>query len=151
MPFYLDSSVLVAVIEDEPTRPLFDDLLMPGHDVVLVSDFTVAETSGALVALWRGDRRTPDSAAAELSRFDQVTADIATRVYVDRTDMAAAIEFVRRSDIVLRGPDAIHVAAAHRLGATLLTLDRGMAHAAAALGVSCLNPVEGDAPGDPKD
>ena len=39
-------------------------------------------------------------------------------------------------------PDAIHIAAAHRLDATIVTLDRGMARAATALGVACINPAK---------
>lgn len=62
-----------------------------------------------------------------------------------------ATAFVRRPDITLRAPDAIHIAAASRLGATLLTLDHGMARAAAALGVDHLNPADADASGEPKD
>ena len=151
MPLYLDTSVLVALIEDEPTRPLFDDLLRPGRDTIVVSDFSIAETSGALGALWRADRRRPDVATAEFARLDQWTGHFSSRVHVDRNDITAATEFVRLPDIALRAPDAIHIAAAHRLGATLLTLDRGMARAAAALGVPYLNPAEAEALGEPKD
>lgn len=66
-------------------------------------------------------------------------------------DIEHATKFVRRRDLALRTPDAIHIAAAHRLGATLLTLDNGMARAAAALGVPYLNPAEDHALGEPKD
>jgi predicted nucleic acid-binding protein len=66
-------------------------------------------------------------------------------------DVEQATQFVRRPELALRAPDAIHIAAAHRLGATLLTLDKGMARAAAALGVPYLNPAEAEAPGEPKD
>lgn len=142
MPLYLDSSVLVALIEDEPTRPLCEHFLIPGQDIILVSDFTMAETSGALVALWRADRRPTQLAVTELARLDLWTDDFTSRVHVDRADMTSATEFVRRPGLVLRGPDAIHIAATDRLGATLLTLDRGMARAASSLGVACINPAE---------
>ena len=62
-----------------------------------------------------------------------------------------ATAFIRRPGVNLRAPDAIHIAAAQRLGATLLTLDNGMARAADALGVPYLNPAEAEAPGKPKD
>jgi predicted nucleic acid-binding protein len=63
-------------------------------------------------------------------------------VEIASTDIADAITFLRLPGLVLRAPDAIHIAAARRLGATLLTLDDGMARAAAVLDVPCINPAE---------
>ena len=45
---------------------------------------------------------------------------------------------VRRLDLGLRAPDALHIATARRLGATLFTFDLGMASAARMLGLSLL-------------
>lgn len=68
--------------------------------------------------------------------------DFAEVVTIATADVIAATNFVRRPDLPLRAPDAIHIAAAHRLDATLVTLDIGMARAARALGVECINPAE---------
>lgn len=142
MLLYLDASVLVAVMDDEPTRPLFDALLTDGSATFMVSDFAVAETSAALMALWRARRQSALSNQAELERLDQWAGDFTDRVHVASPDIEYAMRQVRRYDLVLRAPDAIHIATADRLGATLLTLDRGMARAAAILGVACINPAE---------
>jgi len=140
--FYLDASVLVALMDDEPTRPLFDTFLMQDGATFVVSDFAVAETSAALTALWRARRQSPAFSQAELERFDDWTNDFTDRVHIASLDTEEAIHHVRRSDIALRAPDAIHIAATYRLGATLLTLDRGMTRAALALSVPCINPAE---------
>ncbi len=52
-----------------------------------------------------------------------------------RADVDAAIQLVRRFDLVLRGPDALHIAMAQRLGARLCTFDARMATAAAGVGL----------------
>ncbi len=142
MALYLDASILVAIHEDEPTRPLFADLLMSGIQPVLISDFSLAETSGALMTLWRANRQETATTRAELERFDLWTGDLADRVHISAADIANATALVRREHLLLRAPDAIHIAATGRLAATLLTLDRGMSRAAAALGIACINPAE---------
>ncbi len=44
--------------------------------------------------------------------------------------------YVRRFDLALRAPDALHLAIARRLDATLVTLDRRRAAAAGELGIA---------------
>ena len=55
-------------------------------------------------------------------------------------DLAAATMFLRRLDLPLRTPDALHIAIAQRLGATLVTFDRQMAASAHALGTAVETP-----------
>ena len=50
--------------------------------------------------------------------------------------------YVRRFDLKLRAPDALHAAICRRLGMRLVTLDRRLAAAARALGIDVLVPVE---------
>lgn len=150
MSLWLDASVLVAMITRERTSHQIDDFLQ-SNDPPLVSDFCIAECSSAIARLVRIGSRTWDEAEVLFSSLDDWVASASNRLAVDQGDIEMATAFVRRPGIALRAPDAIHIAAAHRLGATLLTLDNGMAHAAAALGVPYLNPAEGQAPGEPKD
>lgn len=56
-------------------------------------------------------------------------------------DLASAIAFVRKFHIGLHLPDAIHVAVAQRLGATLITTDRQQFRAAKALGILAVDPT----------
>jgi hypothetical protein len=48
--------------------------------------------------------------------------------------------FVRRFDLALRVPDALHLAIARRLDVALVTLDRRLATAAGELGVAAEMP-----------
>lgn len=148
MGLYLDTSVMIAVQEDEPTRALFGKMLLDQGQLLLISDFAHAEASGALMAIWRAGNRLPALIEQELSRLDEWTAELAEPVQIAPEDIANATAFVRYKDVVLRAPDAIHLAAARRLDVTILTLDRGMSRAASLLGVPCINPV--DDPADRK-
>jgi uncharacterized protein len=55
---------------------------------------------------------------------------------VHAVDVRLAGIYVRRFDLGLRAPDAVHIAIARRLDATLVTLDRRLAAAARELGVA---------------
>ena len=56
-------------------------------------------------------------------------------------DVRHAGALVRRFDLKLRAPDALHLAACERLAMTLVTLDRGLAASAAALTVPVIVPA----------
>jgi predicted nucleic acid-binding protein len=55
---------------------------------------------------------------------------------VQAADIRLAHVFVRRFDLMLRAPDALHAAACRRGDHLLVTLDRRLALAAAELGVA---------------
>jgi predicted nucleic acid-binding protein len=59
----------------------------------------------------------------------------ADRATLQPTDTAQAGSWLRRLDLVLRTPDALHLAIAARLGAPVATFDRGMEAAARNLGL----------------
>lgn len=151
MIFYIDASAIVAIVGREAGSPAVDGVVRQPGVTTMVSDFTIAECSSALARNGRVGRRTE----AENERFHRELDEWAL-VFGEMTEIASAditdaTTFIRRPGISLRAPDAIHIAAAQRVGATILTLDRGMARAADLLGVPCINPAEDDAPGDPKD
>lgn len=151
MTLWLDASVLVSLITREPTSHQIDDLLYQEVNTPFVSDFCVAECSSVIARLVRIGVRTADEADELFQSLDLWIETASAPIDVEGDDIALATAFVRRPGVSLRAPDAIHIAAAHRLGATLLTLDRGMARAAAALGVDHFNPADADASGEPKD
>jgi len=151
MRFYLDASALVAIVAQEPSSNAVSDRLAQSDYLPIVTDFSHAESSAALSKLVRMRILGVERVDHLLARLDYWTSEFSERPEVGPADVADAALHVRRHDLALRAPDAIHIAAAHRLGATLLTLDRGMARAAAALGVSHLNPAEADPPGVLKD
>jgi predicted nucleic acid-binding protein len=61
-------------------------------------------------------------------------------VDIGATDARLAYIYVRRFDLGLRAPDALHLAIARRLDATLVTLDRRLATAARELSVAVDEP-----------
>jgi predicted nucleic acid-binding protein len=148
---YLDASIVVALITRQGASTAVHSLLDESEDDFVLSDFAMAECSAALARLGRVDRWSIDFYRTVFAELDGWVDTMAEAVLVLPDDIALATDFVRQPDVALGAPDAIHIAATHRLGATLLTLDRGMARAAAALGVPYLNPAEGLAPGEPKD
>lgn len=77
---------------------------------------------------------TADEARTAFANFDQWAAQEPARVRASSVDVMAAEGFIRRLDLNLRAPDAIHIAMTMRLGAALATFDDRMAEAARALG-----------------
>lgn len=151
MILYVDASAIVAIVGNEVASGAVEAALDADGVIAVVSDLAIAESSAALAR----NGRVRGWSGGETDRFyrdlDVWASDVADAVAIGPADVGLATDFVRRDGIALRAPDAIHIAAAHRLGATLLTLDRGMARAASALGLNHLNPAEAEAPGEPKD
>ena len=75
-----------------------------------------------------------------LEHFDTWMTRAGGRREITTADIEAADQILRRLDVNLRTPDALHIAIARRLDATLVTLDRGMAAAARALGMAVSTP-----------
>jgi hypothetical protein len=84
---------------------------------------------------------TETDASARLADFDAWRTAMTSRVDIQASDVRLAYIYVRRFDLQLRAPDALHVAVARRLDAGLVTLDRRMATAAWELGVSVEMPA----------
>ncbi len=134
MNLYLDASVLVAMFVQEA------DSLRARQGVVgatlLVSDFAAAEFSAAISRRTRIGVVLSADAPQVLSAFDIWTAQSTTRIALTPGDGPTTIAYVRRLDLGLRSPDALHLAIARRLGATLFSFDAKMNAAATALGIS---------------
>jgi hypothetical protein len=71
-----------------------------------------------------------------LNDFEVWRAAATSPVEFHASDARLAYTYVRRFDLALRTPDALHIAIARRLDTTLVTSDRRMARAAAELGVA---------------
>ncbi len=138
----MDASALVAIIADEPLSQRVFDAIRSQDRLPIISDFCRAEASSALAKRMRMRVLPTDRIDVYYAHLDQWALAAGERTTILSEDIERSASDVRRHDLALRTPDAIHIAAAHRLGATLLTLDRGMARAAAALGVPYLNPAE---------
>jgi predicted nucleic acid-binding protein len=106
---------------------------------LIVSDFAAAEFASAFARRVREKLLTVDEARAAFSTFDVWTARETAREQITAADIASAAAFIRRLDLALRTPEAIHIAAAHRIDAMLLTFDKQMAASARALGVRVID------------
>jgi predicted nucleic acid-binding protein len=133
---YLDASVVLPALLKEPASPAVDSFMSTVEQELLVSDFAAAEVASALSRLVRTGRLQPEEGTASLADFDAWRAAMATPAEIHAADVRLAEVFVRRFDLGLRAPDALHLAIARRLDATLITLDRRLADAARELGVS---------------
>jgi hypothetical protein len=138
---YLDASVLLPTIVEERASSSVDDFLLASIELWFVSDFAVAEVASGLSRLVRMDRLDALDAAGRLEDFDIWRAAKTSTVDLAAADCRLANAYVRRFDLALRAPDALHVAICRRLDLALVTLDRRLAAAAEALGVSVLGPA----------
>ena len=136
MSVYLDASVLVALFTDDPFTLRADSFLRANALVLIVSDFAAAEFAFIIARHVRTRDITPDNARIAFSTFDAWTARATQRVEISAADVIAAEAFLRRLDLTLRTPDAVNIAIAQRLGATLVTFDDKMVTGARALGTS---------------
>jgi predicted nucleic acid-binding protein len=131
---YLDASVLVALFTDDPLTLRADSFLRANSSVLIISDFAAAEFASVIARHVRTGDITPEDARIAFSTFDAWTARSAQRTEIKAADITAAEAFLRRLDLTLRTPDALNIAIAQRLGATLFTFDEKMILAARTLG-----------------
>jgi hypothetical protein len=134
---YLDPSVLLPTLIAEPATEAVYDYLSADSRQLLISDFAAAEVASALVRL---ALLTDADASARLADLDAWRAAMSSPVDIAASDARLACIYARRFDLGLRAPDALHLAIARRLDATLVTLDRRLTTAAHELGVPVEDP-----------
>jgi uncharacterized protein len=141
MDVYLDASVLVSLLTVDTLTLRARALLTTGSvGDIYISDFAAAEATAVIARDVRTRNLTEAQARAAFNSLDRWTSVAAKSVLTTSADIAAATAFTRRLDLVLRAPDAIHIAIAQRLDIALATFDTGMAASATALGVSVAQP-----------
>jgi len=138
---YLDASVLIAVLAEEPASAAVRRFLRTHREDRLISDFAAAEVVSAISRLLRMRLLTEEEGSTRLADFDAWRAAASSAADMHAADARLAYAYVRRFDLRLRAPDALHLAIARRLDAALVTLDRRMAAAAKELGVAVEVPT----------
>lgn len=136
MSAYLDASVLLPTLVPEPGSAAVDVFLDQATPALLVSEFAVAEVGSAISRLVRMRRLDEALANQRLAAFDAWRATDADMIDVEGSDVRLAGVIVRRFDLGLRAPNALHLAVCRRLDAPLITMDRRLAAAGEALGVA---------------
>jgi uncharacterized protein len=141
--FYLDASVMLPILIKEPASAVVDAFMSAVQQEPWVSDFAAAEVASAVSRLVRTGRLQATDGTASLSDFDVWRAAMTRAAEIHAADVRLAGAYVRRFDLALRAPDALHLAIARRLDVALVTLDRRMAAAARELGVAVEVPTGG--------
>ena len=141
MSSYLDASVLIPVLVPEPSTATVEQFFVSATEELLISDFAVAEVSSAISRMLRMRKLGDADALARLADFDAWRAAVSLPIGLQPADGRLADAYVRRFELGLRAPDALHLALARRLDATLVTLDRRLARAAGELGVAVVVPA----------
>jgi uncharacterized protein len=139
---YLDASVLMPAVIEEPSSTAVRELFRNRPDELSVGDFAAAEVASALSWLVRMERLTATEAAERLADFDEWRASATEVAEMDAHDCRLANTYVRRFDLRLRAPGALHAAICRRLGLQLATLDRRLAAAARELGINVVMPTD---------
>jgi predicted nucleic acid-binding protein len=133
---YLDASVLLPLfIEEARTHDAHENLR---GNVLVISDFAIAEFSSGVARRSRLGEINESGAASVYAAFDAWTANAARRESLTAGDIRVATSLVRRLDLGLRAPDALNIAIAQRCEANLLTFDGNMARSARSLGMNVI-------------
>ena len=141
MSHYLDASAIVPLLVEEASSPAVGAYIAGAGGPIIISDFAAAEFASALSRLVRMSLIARDAADILLREFDVWRASVTIGVEIVSADIRLANLFVRRFDLGLRTPDALHTAICQRGSHTLVTLDTRLATAAEALGIrtDCLS------------
>ncbi len=132
----MDASMLVPLFLNDPFSARAEAFLSLRKPVAMVSDFAAAEFSSVLNRRVRTRESSEDEVRAAFQAFDRWTETIAQSIECQPADVRQADRFLRRLDLPLRAPDAIHIAMAQRLDAELATFDTKTVASAKALGVA---------------
>jgi predicted nucleic acid-binding protein len=132
---YLDASVILPTLIAEAGSAAVDRFMSEEAEGLIVGEFAAAEVASALSRLVRTGALAEPVAAARLAHFDAWRVASTSDLDLQASDVRLANIFVRRFDLALRAPDALHAAVCRRADLLLVTMDRRLAEAARELGV----------------
>lgn len=131
----MDASAILPTLVEEAGSSAVDDFIASASDALVISEFAAAEVASALSRLVRMGLLERDDAMARLADFDAWRAVASDDVDLQASDVRLASIFVKRFELMLRAPDALHAAVCRRGDHLLVTMDRRLALAAEELGV----------------
>jgi uncharacterized protein len=132
---YLDTNAIIGLLTTDPLSAQVRALLRREPEPLILSDFGSAEFSAVVGRKVRTGTIGRQHGLDALAALDNWSSRV-TRVELETGDISKAETFLRRLDLPLQAPDAVHIAIVQRLNATLVTFDRRMASAARILGLS---------------
>ena len=134
MTVYADTSVIAAVVFEEPASEAAREWFRRTTQRIIVSDLARLEFAAVVSRAVRTGRFNDGQAARAFASFDEFrAASLATSH--GRSDFEFAEKLVRDFATKLSAPDALHLASAKNAGAALATFDARLAEAARAQSV----------------
>ncbi len=135
MNLYLDASVVVALVTTDVFTSRADSFIRTRTPILIVSDFAAAEFASLIARRVRMREVTKQIARVVFAELDAWMIRNTQRAETTTADITSAARALRRLDLTLRTADAVNIAIAQRIGATLMTFDEKMMAAAKALRV----------------
>jgi predicted nucleic acid-binding protein len=126
---YLDTSVIIALIADEPASESVRNWFRNSTDRVILSDLVRLEFSAFISRAVRTNRLDTDQAAAALGSFDELRRACDALEHTP-SNFSRADELIREFSMKLAAADALHLASALAANVRLLTLDERLRDAA---------------------
>ena len=132
---YLDTSVVVPLFLSDIHSVKVLAWMERGGEPRTLSPWTVAEFSSAAARLVRIGQITNEARSRAEASLDGWLSQVGVTA-VSATDFIQARVLIRSDRANLRTPDALHLAIAQRLRASIATVDRAMFEAALAHGIA---------------
>ena len=139
MRVYLDASFLVALLRTEQATAQALRFAGGSIDDLIVSDFAVGEAASAIARLVRMQEIDDIAGLRLLASLDEWTAASVDLVATLDSDIRHAAQLVRRFELRLRMPDAIHLASTVAMRARLATFDQALGVTAKKLGIELVD------------
>lgn len=132
---YVDTSAAISYfVRDAHTDTAIGLLTRPGL-MLAISDLCVAEFIASISMHVRMGRYPAATGHELIEDFESWAGSFANLFQLQATDTRDAINFLRRFELKLRTPDALHLAICKRAGAHLASFDDDQSNASNMLGI----------------
>ncbi len=134
--YYLDTSAILPYYRQEAKSGAIQDLLISLTPPLLLSSLSRVEFASALARWVRMNELTDSQADLVQVTFDQdVQSGLFRVTAVEGSHYNLAEKWISKRATSIRTLDAVHLACAHSLGATVITCDIILSNAADILGL----------------
>ena len=141
MSFYLDASAILPLILRDSHTEQMSPWIASRVAELIVSDFASLEFSSVVSRQVRTRALTSYEANKAIELFEEWSRQFTLRVAIGSADIRFADQLVRDFATKLAAPDALHLASAINLGATLVTFDQRLAEVAKMRGAKVVTPT----------
>ena len=132
---YVDTSVLLAYLTPEAGSAVAEKFMLSAGAPLAISSWTEIELLSALGVKLRTKQLSLAAVHEVVDTYSKLVAPQLLRIAVDDADHRQTVILLDGWRTALRAGDGMHLAIASAHGATIHTLDRGMASAGLVLGI----------------